>query len=109
MKVTRATVEEYATQRGMEPFQIDGVPDGFSWMRRADTSIGDRKIPGYLMVFIGNREWTNERAFAKTELIASNEEEAKQHGLDLNVYYRSKARIMSDIYQSEIKKRDGTK
>jgi len=31
MKITRASVEEYARLKGLEPVQVDGVPEGFSW------------------------------------------------------------------------------
>lgn len=31
MKWTRANVAEYAKEKGLEPVQVDGIPDGFVW------------------------------------------------------------------------------
>lgn len=32
MKATRVNVEEWAKTKGLEPVQIDGIPEGFSWI-----------------------------------------------------------------------------
>lgn len=50
MKATRANVEEYAKNKGYEPVQIDGIPEGFSW-KEPDITIGDVHIEGRIVKF----------------------------------------------------------
>ncbi len=37
MKATRASVEQWANDKGLEPVQIDGTPEGFSFKEPALT------------------------------------------------------------------------
>lgn len=58
MKWTRAYVEEYAKGRGLEPVQIDGIPEGFSFIG-PDIQIGDVWHGGYFYAFIPNGDTEN--------------------------------------------------
>lgn len=48
--VTRASVEEYAKTKGLEPIQIDGIPEGFSF-REPDVTIGKVEHKGRITKF----------------------------------------------------------
>ncbi len=50
MKATRANVEEYALNKGLEPVQIDGIPEGFSF-READVTIDGIEHKGRIITF----------------------------------------------------------
>lgn len=50
MKWTRANVEYYATQKGWEPVQIDGIPEGFSW-KQPDITINGKDYEGRVFTF----------------------------------------------------------
>lgn len=56
MKITRANVEKYATEKGWKPVQIDGIPEGFSW-EEDDIEIGGRKHKGRVIKFKPLKEW----------------------------------------------------
>lgn len=49
-KATRANVEEFAKAKGYEPVQIDGIPEGFSWVE-PDITIGGQFIKGRTVIF----------------------------------------------------------
>lgn len=50
MKWTRANVEEYAKRHGLEPVQVDGIPEGFSWIE-PDLEIGGELHKGRGVIF----------------------------------------------------------
>lgn len=50
MRITRANVEKYAQEHGLEPIQIDGVPEGFSF-KEPDIQIGKKIIKGRIIKF----------------------------------------------------------
>lgn len=50
MKITRANVEQYAKEKGYEPVQIDGIPEGFSFIE-PDITIGDILHKGRIVKF----------------------------------------------------------
>ena len=50
MIATRWSVEVYAKKRGYEPVQIDGIPEGFSWIE-PDVEIGGVLHKGRLVTF----------------------------------------------------------
>lgn len=50
MKITRAYVSELAQQKGWEPVQLDGIPEGFSW-KEADVTIGKEHHRGNYIAF----------------------------------------------------------
>lgn len=56
MKITRATVEQYAKERGLEPVQIDGVPEGFSW-KEPDITLANKTHRGKILKFKPLGEW----------------------------------------------------
>lgn len=50
MKITRANVADYAEKHGLEPVQIDGIPEGFSF-KEPDITIGDIEHKGRIIRF----------------------------------------------------------
>lgn len=56
MKITRANVEKYVKEKGLEPIQIDGIPEGFSW-KEPDININRKQIKGRIIKFKPLGEW----------------------------------------------------
>lgn len=56
MKVTRANVEEYAVIEGLEPLQVDGIPEGFVF-KEADITISKQNHKGRYILFFPLRDW----------------------------------------------------
>lgn len=50
MKWTRASVEEDAKAKNLEPVQIDGIPEGFSW-KEPDVTIGGKEHKGKYVLY----------------------------------------------------------
>ena len=63
MRITRATVEQYAKEKGLEPIQIDGIPEGFSWVKKNEREIQGLYDYGHYMFFKPNAEWTEDLKF----------------------------------------------
>jgi hypothetical protein len=61
MKITRANVEVYAKKLGLEPVQIDGIPEGFSF-KEPDLTIGDKTHKGRIIKFKPLAEWEDKNA-----------------------------------------------
>lgn len=61
MKWTRASVEKYALENGLEPIQIDGIPEGFSW-KEPDITIGGVFHEGKIIKFKPLADWQDENA-----------------------------------------------
>lgn len=61
MKITRANVEEYAKLKGLEPIQIDGIPERFSWVE-PDIQVGDTFIKGRIVKFKPMADWQDKNA-----------------------------------------------
>lgn len=61
MKVTRAYAEESAKEKGYEPIQVDGIPEGFSF-KKPDIDIGGKVHVGELIAFIPLAETERELA-----------------------------------------------
>lgn len=55
-KVTRVNVEAYAKQKGLEPIQIDGIIEGFTFLEDAIT-IGGITYAGKYIAFVPNFPW----------------------------------------------------
>ena len=47
---TRASVELDANDKGLEPVQVDGIPEGFSW-KQPDVTVGDVLHVGKYVVY----------------------------------------------------------
>ncbi len=56
MKITRANVQEYAKQKGLNPIQVDGIPDGFAW-KEDDLEISGIIHKGRIIKFTPMEEW----------------------------------------------------
>ena len=56
MRITRANVEAYAKEKGLEPLYIDGVIDGFAW-KEPDLQIGGTLHKGRIIKFKPLGEW----------------------------------------------------
>ncbi len=61
MKITRANVEEYANKHGLEPIQIDEIPEGFSF-KEPDVKIGKATHKGRIIKFKPLADWQDENA-----------------------------------------------
>ncbi len=61
MKVTRANVEDYAKNKGLEPVQIDGIPEGFSF-REPNINIGGVEHEGRIIKFKPLADWNDQDA-----------------------------------------------
>lgn len=61
MKITRANVEEYAKDKGLESIQIDGITEGFSWLE-PDLQIGDKFIRGRIVTFKPMADWQDKNS-----------------------------------------------
>lgn len=61
MKITRANVEDYALSKGLEPTQIDGFPEGFTW-KESGIKIGETITKGRIIKFEPLAEWEDKNA-----------------------------------------------
>ncbi len=68
MKITLANVADFAKSRGLEPVQIDGIPELFSF-KEPDIMIGDLLHEGDYVAFVPLREWEDEKAIIRTATI----------------------------------------
>lgn len=59
MKVTLASIEDRIKNKGYEPVQIDGIPEGFSF-KEPDITIGGEFHEGKYVAFIPLKEWDTE-------------------------------------------------
>lgn len=50
MKWTRTNVAEFAANNGLQPIQVDGVPEGFSF-KEPDIEIGGIEHTGRTVIF----------------------------------------------------------
>lgn len=48
MKATRESVEEWAKEKGLEPIQIDGIPEGFSF-KEPDLTVNEIEHKGRIL------------------------------------------------------------
>ena len=58
MRITRANVDQYAKEKGLEPIQIDGIPEGFSFIE-PDIQINGVLHKGRIIKFKPLEEWAN--------------------------------------------------
>lgn len=56
MKITRADVQKWTEERGLEPVQIDGIPEGFSF-KEPDIKIGDTLHEGDYVAYVPLSQW----------------------------------------------------
>lgn len=56
MRVTKANVEEYVKDRGLEPVQVDGIPEGFAF-KSPDIEIGGKLHVGQYVAFVPLKHW----------------------------------------------------
>jgi len=68
MKATRATVEEYANSKGLEPVQIDSIPEGFSF-KEPDITIAGVEHKGQYIAFFPLSEWSSVKAETIEQLL----------------------------------------
>lgn len=69
-KCTRFNVEVYANEKGLQPLQIDGIPEGFSFIE-PDITIGGVTHSGMMIAFIPNSEGVSVRSNDLIELLDS--------------------------------------
>lgn len=68
MKITRENVAEYAQEKGLEPVQIDGVPEGFSFLG-PHIKIGNVTHVSNFIGFIPLADWDDPSATIKSKLV----------------------------------------
>lgn len=61
MKITRANLELYAQSKGLEPVQIDGIPEGFSFVE-PDITIKGITHKGRIIKFKPLADWQDRDA-----------------------------------------------
>jgi len=66
MQITRTNVEQYAKNKGLEPIQIDGIPEGFSF-KVADVVIGSVEHKGGYIAFIPGKAESLEKSIIKAQ------------------------------------------
>lgn len=83
MNVTVASITEYATKHGLEPVQIDGIPEGLSFIE-PDITIGQNTIHGEYIAFIPFSSW-EDKPFVTAEkekhLLELYKEQTKKHAI----------------------------
>lgn len=68
MKITHANVAEYAEKNGLEPIQIDGIPEGFSF-KEPDVTIGEKEHIGQYVSFAPMKDWDFNQSMIRAETI----------------------------------------
>jgi len=56
MKITKANVEKYIENKGYEPIQIDGIPEGFSF-KEPSVNINGVEHQGRIIKFKPLSDW----------------------------------------------------
>lgn len=69
MKITHANVQEYAQKHGLEPVQIDGIPEGFSF-KEPNITISGEEHEGDYVGFLPLHDWEAEHSIIRTFTIA---------------------------------------
>lgn len=59
-KITRASAEQYAKERNLEPIQIDGIPEGFSFIQKNLRQINNVYDYGNLIGLRPNHAWSGD-------------------------------------------------
>lgn len=81
MKITIDSITEYATKHGLEPVQIDGIPEGLSFIE-PDIKIGTNTIHGEYIAFIPFSSWEDMPYVTATKqkhLLELYNEQMKKH------------------------------
>lgn len=66
MKITGANVEKYAKEKGLEPIQIDGIPEGFAWIE-PDLFIGFKVHKGRIIKFKPLGDWNKDITYEQRD------------------------------------------
>lgn len=56
MKITKANVSKWATERGLIPVQLDGIPEGFSF-KENDLTVGNVTNYGQYIAYVPLSDW----------------------------------------------------
>ena len=105
MKTTRASVEEYAKEHGLELYQIDGIPEGFSFIKFNERLIGDVYDHAQLVAFLPNVSWHYDRAMMYKPVIVAKD----YTPAILEEELRLSIEGLLEIYKQNIKRRDNGK
>ncbi len=68
MRITHADVDRWAKARGLESVQIDGIPEGFSFIK-PDITIGGVEHKGEYVAYIPLSDWKSVYAQTKDQLL----------------------------------------
>ena len=90
MKTTRAQVDVFIKDKGLEPIQIDGIPEGFSFIKRVDRVHGNLYEVGYLVGFRTSKDWADKEAIVYKPIII-----AKAHPNQEQIELETEAQIKS--------------
>ncbi len=85
MRVTLETIQKFADNNGLEPFYIDGIPEGFSWIKKNLRQIVNAYDYGHLIAFRPNEEWFNNSKVMCYKPIIISSENPTQEEIDLEI------------------------
>lgn len=83
MKVTVTSIQKYIQQHGLEPVQIDEIPEGLSFIE-PDITIGQNTIHGEYIAFIPFSSWEDMPYVSsenKKHLLELYKEQTKKHAI----------------------------
>lgn len=78
MKITHAQVQDWSRQRGLEPVQVNGIPEGFSF-KEPDITINGTDHIGDYVAYIPLSDWQSVRATSIEELQAKYNTHGKRN------------------------------
>lgn len=104
-KTTRAEVEERAKTNGMMPYDIDGIPKGFSWFLPKEVMINGLYHHGHIIAYTPNVEWDWMGAMMYKPVVVPKDFTQE----DLIIEMENKAEELLAIYKENIKRRDNGK
>lgn len=86
MRITRVSVEKYVDDKDWQPIQIDGIPEGFSFLKLNERTIGGIYDHGQLIVFTPNANFEDNNAVSMVPIVyAQNEDIPLQLEVEMEI------------------------
>lgn len=104
--VTAETVRAYVEGKGFEPYQVDGIPEGFLFVKRIGKPISTMHEDAYLIGFTPGEQWQNTGAVFYQPIIypqGSSKELVEQ------VWYDAEHNMLDFYKDNKSKVKDGKK
>lgn len=99
VNVTKATVEQYAEQTDLVPYQIDGIPEGFSWYRDQGLTIDKLTHVGYLFGFTPHMPWKTLGAMFYKPIVLKQDATEEER----NQEFAAQAEALVKLYNENVK------